>query len=120
MDSAYTPENHRQCVESSQPLIKAVDDLYQCAVSKEFRNEASVRGSRRQCACHLPGPFIQNDRRQEPILLATRQVIDGVCRIIECSKILIVNSKEASLWQQLATHTKTVSEAIKRLATSVK
>jgi hypothetical protein len=33
---------------------------------------------------------------------------------------LIVNSKEASLWQQLATHTKSVSESIKRLATSIK
>ncbi|CAF4442196.1 unnamed protein product, partial [Adineta steineri] len=47
-------------------------------------------------------------------------VVDGACRIVECSKILIGNSKEATLWQQLATHTKSVSEAIKRLATSVK
>ncbi|CAF4160464.1 unnamed protein product, partial [Rotaria magnacalcarata] len=55
-----------------------------------------------------------------PILSAAKNVVDGACRIIECSKTLIINSKDASLWQQLATHTKSVSEAIKRLATSVK
>ena len=57
---------------------------------------------------------------QEPILSAARNVVDGACRIVECSKILISNPKEASLWQLLATHTKSVSESIKRLATSVK
>jgi talin len=64
--------------------------------------------------------FFQGRQLQEPILSAARNVVDGACRIVECSKTLIGNSKEASLWQQLATHTKTVSEAIKRLATSVK
>ena len=59
-------------------------------------------------------------QRQEPILSAARNVVDGACHIVECSKSLIVNSREASLWQQLATHTKCVSEAIKCLATSVK
>jgi talin len=64
--------------------------------------------------------IVQGRQLQEPILSAARNVVDGACRIIECSKILIINSKEASLWQQLAAHTKSVSEAIKRLATSVK
>ena len=64
--------------------------------------------------------ILQGRQSQEPILSAARSVIDGACRIVECSKILIINSKEPSLWQQLATHTKSVSESIKRLATSVK
>jgi hypothetical protein len=63
---------------------------------------------------------IQNGAGHEAILAAARSVVDGACRIVECSKVLVINSKEASLWQQLATHTKSVSESIKRLATSVK
>ncbi len=47
-------------------------------------------------------------------------MVDGACRIVECSKNLIVNAKEPAQWQQLAQHTKGVSESIKRLATSVK
>ncbi|CAF4681847.1 unnamed protein product [Rotaria sp. Silwood1] len=107
LDSSYSLENHRQCIETSRPLIQAIDELYTYAMSKEFAS--------------IP-PTISSAGRQlqEPILLAARNVVDGACHIIECSKSLIINSKEASLWQQLATHTKTVSEAIKRLATCVK
>lgn len=57
---------------------------------------------------------------QEPVLSAARNVVDGACRIVDCSKSLIVNAKEPAQWQQLAQHTKGVSESIKRLATSVK
>lgn len=57
---------------------------------------------------------------QEPVLSAARNVVDGACRIVECSKHLIVNSKEPTQWQQLAMHTKGVSDSIKRLATAVK
>ncbi|CAF2824008.1 unnamed protein product [Rotaria sp. Silwood2] len=107
LDSSYTAENHRHCIDTSRPLVQAIDELYTYAMLKEFAS--------------IP-PTISSAGRQlqEPILLAARNVVDGACRIIECSKALIVNSKEASLWQQLATHTKSVSEAIKRLATSVK
>ncbi|CAF3755907.1 unnamed protein product [Rotaria sordida] len=107
LDSSYTQENHRHCIETSRPLIQAIDELYTFAMSKEFASTP---------------PTISSAGRQlqEPILLAARNVVDGACRIIECSKALIINAKDASLWQQLATHTKTVSEAIKRLATCVK
>ena len=65
--------------------------------------------------------FVKQGRQlQEPVLSAARNVVDGACRIVECSKNLIINSKEPAQWQQLATHTKSVSESIKRLATSVK
>jgi talin len=104
LDGSYTQDNHRQCVEISRVLLKSVDELHNYTMSKEF---AGV-------------PANISRQLQEPILTAARNVVDGACRIIECSKILIGNSKEASLWQQLATHTKSVSEAIKRLATSVK
>ncbi|CAF0858226.1 unnamed protein product [Rotaria sordida] len=107
LDSSYTTENHRQCIETSRPLLQSIDELYTYAMSKEFAAiPASISVTGRQL--------------QEPILSASRNVVDGACRIVECSKNLIVNSKEPSQWQQLATHTKSVSESIKRLATSVK
>jgi len=42
LDSSYTQENHRQCIESSRPLLQTVDELYTYAMSKEF---ASVPAS---------------------------------------------------------------------------
>ncbi|CAF4735686.1 unnamed protein product [Rotaria sp. Silwood1] len=107
LDSSYTTENHRQCIETSRPLLQSIDELYTYAMSKEFAPiPASISVTGRQL--------------QEPILSASRNVVDGACRIVECSKNLIANSKEPAQWQQLATHTKSVSESIKRLATSVK
>ena len=41
--------------------------------------------------------FTKERQRQEPILLAARNVVDGACHIVECSKSLIVNSREASI-----------------------
>ncbi|CAF1156243.1 unnamed protein product [Adineta steineri] len=107
LDSSYTQENHRHCIEISRPLLQSIDELHTYAMSKEFAGvPLTISSAGRQS--------------QEPILSAAKNVVDGACRIVECSKILIGNSKEATLWQQLATHTKSVSEAIKRLATSVK
>ncbi|CAF0836753.1 unnamed protein product, partial [Didymodactylos carnosus] len=107
LDSSYAHEHHRECIEKSRPLLQSIDELYTYAMSKEFSSiPASISIAGRQL--------------QEPILSAARNVVDGACKIVECSKTLILNSKEPSQWQQLATHTKTVSESIKRLATSVK
>ncbi|CAF4072990.1 unnamed protein product, partial [Rotaria sp. Silwood2] len=107
LDSSYTTEHHRQCIETSRPLLQSIDELYTYAMSKEFASiPASISATGRQL--------------QEPVLSAARNVVDGACRIVECSKNLIANSKEPAQWQQLATHTKSVSESIKRLATSVK
>ncbi|CAF0840452.1 unnamed protein product [Didymodactylos carnosus] len=107
LDSSYTHEHHRECIETSRPLLQSIDELYTYAMSKEFSSiPASISNAGRQL--------------QEPIVSSARNVVDGACNIVECSKTLIMNSKEPSQWQQLATHTKTVSESIKRLATSVK
>lgn len=104
LDSSYSDENRQICIDTSRPLLESVQELDIFIKSKDVS----------RC-------FQTTDSSiQEPILMATRNVVDGVCHIVECSKVLIVNSKDASLWQQLATHTKQVSESIKRLATLVK
>jgi talin len=36
LDSSYTQENHRHCIEISHPLIEAIDELHTFAMSKEF------------------------------------------------------------------------------------
>ena len=64
--------------------------------------------------------FSQGRQLQEPVLSAAKNVVDGAEGIIDCSKNLIMNAKEPAQWQQLATHTKSVSESVKRLATAVK
>ncbi|CAF0901956.1 unnamed protein product [Adineta ricciae] len=107
LDNSYTQESHRQCIEASRPLLQNIDELYTYAMSKEFASvPAAISATGRQL--------------QEPVLSAARNVVDGACRIVECSKNLIVNSKEPTQWQQLAMHTKGVSDSIKRLATAVK
>lgn len=57
---------------------------------------------------------------QEPILDAGRKIIDSSCSVIKTAKSLIVMPRDPPTWQQLASHSKTVSDSIKRLVSSIR
>ena len=62
LDSSYTQENHRQCIETSRPLLQSIDELYTYAMSKEFASvpatiSATVRFPRNDELCHSTASF---------------------------------------------------------------
>lgn len=57
---------------------------------------------------------------QEPILEAGRKIIDSSCSVIRSAKSLIVMPRDPPTWQQFASHSKTVSDSIKKLVSSIR
>jgi talin len=107
LDRDYSPINRDRCAASTQPLLDAVDSLCTFASSSEF---ASV-----------PGRISEEARRsQQPITQAGRSIIDGSCAMIGAAKSLAVNPRDPPTWQVLANHSKSVSDSIKRLVSSIR
>lgn len=57
---------------------------------------------------------------QEPITSAGKSIIRGSCSMLESAKLLAVNPKDPPTWQNLAGHSKSVSDAIKKLVHSIR
>ncbi|XP_065332613.1 talin-2 isoform X2 [Cloeon dipterum] len=107
LDRDYSQQNRERCAAATQPLLDAVDSLYNFASSSEF---ASV-----------PGRISEEARRsQQPITQAGRSIIDGSCAMIGAAKSLAVNPRDPPTWQILANHSKSVSDSIKRLVSSIR
>jgi talin len=98
---------HETYVTLVKPLIESVESLCQYALSPEFASIPAVISS-------------NGAKAQEPILQATRTMLDAAYQLIQASRSLIANNKEAHLWQLFSTNSKIISESIKRLATSIK
>merc|ERR1711936_1327498 len=107
LDSNYTDENRLSTANSTRPLIEAVDNLCQFASSPEF---ASV-----------PAKISEEGREaQMPIFESGKQIIDGSCAMIHSAKSLAVNPKDPPTWQALANSSKSVSDSIKKLVSSIR
>lgn len=57
---------------------------------------------------------------QEPIIDAGRKIIDSTCAVIKTAKSLVVMPRDPPTWQQFASHSKNVSDAIKKLVSSIR
>merc|ERR1712123_287400 len=107
LDSNYSDENRQATANSTRPLIEAVDNLCQFASSPEF---ASV-----------PARISEEGREaQLPIFDSGKQIIEGSCAMIHSAKSLAVNPKDPPTWQALANSSKSVSDAIKKLVSSIR
>jgi len=107
LDSDFTDDNRRQCTEAARPLLQAVEVLTTFACSPEF---ASV-----------PARISDKARKaQEPITTAGRSIIDGACNMLMAAKQLAMNPKDPPTYQAYSTHSHSVSEAIKRLVSSIR
>lgn len=51
---------------------------------------------------------------------AGKAMIDGACHMVTAAKQLAVNPKDPPTYQLYSNHSKSVSEAIKRLVSSIK
>ncbi|XP_028167568.1 talin-1 isoform X4 [Ostrinia furnacalis] len=107
LDSDYSEENRARCAAATGPLLEAVRGLVLFADRPEF---ASV-----------PARVSQQARASvEPILQCGRSIISSSCSMLEAAKVLALSPQERTQWQQLAAHSKTVSDSIKALVTDIR
>ena len=93
---------HNKCHQFSD----AVENLCVYANSSEFVSVPAKISSQARIA-------------QEPIVDAGRKIIDSSCAVIRAAKSLIVSQRNAPAWQQFANNSKNVSDAIKKLVSSI-
>ena len=107
LDPNYTDGNRQKCADATRPLIEAVDRLCQFASTPEFAS--------------IPARISDHGRQsQEPIVQSGHFIIDGSCSMIHSAKSLAVNPKDPPTWQSLANSSKSVSDAIKKLVSSIR
>lgn len=104
LEDDYSAPSRSKFVE---PLLDAVNSLCQYASSPEFIS--------------IPARVSAEGRKaQEPILQAGRGVLDGVIEMVRAVKSLAVSPEDPPVWQQLAHHSKPVSESVKRLVDNIR
>lgn len=104
LEDDYSAPSRTKYVE---PLLDAVNSLCQYASQPEFIS--------------VPAKISAEGRKaQEPILHAGRGVLDGVVEMVRAVKSLAVSPEDPPVWQQLAAHSKPVSESVKRLVDNIR
>lgn len=104
LEDEYSAPSRTKYVE---PLLDAVNSLCQYASQPEFIS--------------IPAKISAEGRKaQEPILSAGRGVLDGVVEMVRTVKSLAVSPEDPPVWQQLAAHSKPVSESVKRLVDNIR
>ncbi|KAF5290986.1 hypothetical protein FQA39_LY14517 [Lamprigera yunnana] len=107
LDSDYSEANRQQCAEATKPLLDAVNSLCLYACSSEFVS--------------IPAKISPQARMaQEPITDAGKKIIDSSCLVINTAKSLVIKPRDPPTWQQFASHSKTVSDSIKKLVASIR
>ncbi|KAL1396890.1 hypothetical protein pipiens_010173 [Culex pipiens pipiens] len=107
LDKDYSPVSRARCAGATEPLLEAVSSLCQFANSSEFIS--------------IPARISSEGRKaQEPILQAGRGILDGAIDMVKTAKVLAMTPTDPPVWQQLAIHSRNVSESIKKLASSIR
>ncbi|XP_041355718.1 talin-1-like [Gigantopelta aegis] len=107
LDSDFTDSNRRLCADAARPLIRAVDELTTFASSPDFASKPAKIS-------------IQARKAQEPIASAGKAMVEGACNMLQGAKQLAINPKDPPTYQLYSNHSKSVSDAIKRLVSSIK
>ena len=107
LDGDFSELNRQKCAEAARPLLNSVDQLTTYASSPEFTSVPAKISSKALLA-------------QAPILTSARGLIDGACNMVQAAKQLAVNPRDPPTYQQYSTHSHSVSEAIKKLVTSIR
>ncbi|XP_059205203.1 talin-2a [Centropristis striata] len=107
LDGDFSDENRNKCRVATAPLIEAVENLTAFASNPEF---ASIPAQ------------ISNEgfAAQEPILQSARSMLDSSTYLLRTARSLVINPKDPPTWSVLAGHSRTVSDSIKSLITSIR
>lgn len=63
---------------------------------------------------------LQGSAAQEPIVRSARSMLDSSTYLLETARSLVLNPKDPPTWSILAGHSRTVSDSIKSLITSIR
>ncbi|XP_053676169.1 talin-2 [Anopheles nili] len=107
LDQDYNPASRQRCATATEPLLDAVTSLCHFASSPEFIS--------------IPARISTDGRKaQEPILAAGRGILDGAVDMVHTAKLLALTPTDPPVWQQLAMHSRNVTENIRQLASSIR
>ncbi|EEB19421.1 Talin-2, putative [Pediculus humanus corporis] len=107
LDQDYSEINRQNTSRATKPLLEAVDNLCTFASSSEFASSPAKISAAARSA-------------QEPITSAGHAIIDGSCSMVTAAKSLAVSPRDPPTWQLLANHSKSVSDSIKKLVSSIR
>ncbi|XP_041082285.1 talin-2 isoform X1 [Polyodon spathula] len=107
LDGDFSKENRDKCRVATSPLIEAVENLAAFASNPEFVS--------------IPAQISrEGSAAQEPILHSARAMLDSSSLLIKTARSLVINPKDPPTWSILAGHSRTVSDSIKSLITSIR
>lgn len=107
LDQEYNERNRENTARATKPLLEAVENLCTFAGSPEFASQPAKISIAARAA-------------QEPITAAGHSIIDGSCAMVKAAKSLAVSPRDPPTWQLLANHSKSVSDSIKKLVSSIR
>ncbi|XP_069759034.1 talin-2 [Narcine bancroftii] len=107
LDGDFSEENREKCRLATSPLIEAVENLTAFASNPEFVSIPAQIGA-------------EGAHAQEPILSAARSMLGSSSSLIKSARSLAINPKDPPTWSILAGHSRTVSDSIKSLITSIR
>ncbi|XP_042267217.1 talin-2 isoform X6 [Thunnus albacares] len=107
LDGDFSEENRNRCRVATTPLLEAVENLSTFANNPEFAS--------------IPAQISnEGSAAQEPIVRSARSMLDSSTYLLETARSLVLNPKDPPTWSILAGHSRTVSDSIKSLITSIR
>ncbi|XP_074533130.1 talin-2 isoform X1 [Halichoeres trimaculatus] len=107
LDGDFSDENRNRCRVATTPLLEAVENLSTFASNPEFAS--------------IPAQISnEGSAAQEPIVRSARSMLDSSTYLLETARSLVLNPKDPPTWSILAGHSRTVSDSIKSLITSIR
>ncbi|CAB1323173.1 unnamed protein product, partial [Coregonus sp. 'balchen'] len=107
LDGDFSEENRNRCRVATTPLIEAVENLSTFSSNPEFAS--------------IPAQISnEGSAAQEPIMRSACSMLDSSTLLLETARSLIINPKDPPTWSILAGHSRTVSDSIKSLITSIR
>uniref|UniRef100_A0A665VZU7 Talin 2b n=1 Tax=Echeneis naucrates TaxID=173247 RepID=A0A665VZU7_ECHNA len=107
LDGDFSEESRNRCRVATTPLLEAVENLSTFASNPEFAS--------------IPAQISnEGSAAQEPIVQSARSMLDSSTYLLETARSLVLNPKDPPTWSILAGHSRTVSDSIKSLITSIR
>ncbi|XP_047451929.1 talin-2 isoform X1 [Mugil cephalus] len=107
LDGDFSEDNRNRCRIATAPLLEAVENLSTFASNPEFASIPAQISNEGSVA-------------QEPIVRSARSMLDSSTYLLETARSLVLNPKDPPSWSILAGHSRTVSDSIKSLITSIR
>ncbi|XP_029288852.1 talin-2 isoform X4 [Cottoperca gobio] len=106
-DGDFSDDNRNRCRVATTPLLEAVENLSTFSNNPEFAS--------------IPAQISnEGSASQEPIVRSARSMLDSSTYLLETARLLVLNPKDPPTWSILAGHSRTVSDSIKSLITSIR